>query len=104
MPKCKITIIKRTLQNDLIDEYIVDEYQGMEKCECFKDNQSFIVDPNLGKAPEGFCDWAWAEIRKDLMLVASGGDIVGMRNKGTVITGCTDWFRQVYFKIERLGE
>jgi uncharacterized repeat protein (TIGR04076 family) len=25
----------------------------------------------------------------------------GFRRRGTVITGCTDWFRPVIFKVER---
>ncbi len=25
-----------------------------------------------------------------------------MKQRGTVITGCTDWFRTVIFKVERM--
>jgi len=32
----------------------------------------------------------------------ASGDIPGMRQGGTTITGCRDWFRLVLFKIERL--
>lgn len=102
MPKCKITIIKRMLNSDLISEYIIEEYKGMNKCERFNDGQEFIIDPNLGKVPEGFCDWAWADIRNNINLIASGGNILGMKQEGTAITSCTDCFRPVYFKIERL--
>ncbi|MFX1340156.1 MAG: TIGR04076 family protein [Promethearchaeota archaeon] len=102
MPKCRITIIKRMLNEDLINEYIIEEYKGMSKCECFEDGQEFIIDPNLAKVPEGFCHWAWADIRNEINLIASGGNIFGMRQKGTAITACTDWFRPVYFKIQRL--
>lgn len=54
----KITILKRTLNNDLVDEYVVDEYKGISQCEKFKDNQEFIFDPSKATVPEGFCDWA----------------------------------------------
>jgi len=30
------------------------------------------------------------------------GNIIGMKQNGTVITGCTDWFRPVIFKVERI--
>ena len=102
MPKCKITVLKRTINKDLIEEYIEDKYKEMELCEIFKDGQEFIIDPNLAKVPDGFCDWAWADIRKDIVIIASGGDIIGMKNKGTVITSCSDWFRPVIFKVERI--
>ena len=103
MPKCKITVIKRTLNEDLIKKYLVEDYQDIKKCESFKDNQEIVIDPNLGSAPEGFCNWAWADIRKDINLIASGGNAFGMKQKGTLITACSDWFRPVYFKIERLS-
>jgi len=102
MPKCKITVLKRSLNKDLIDEFISEEYTEMERCEIFKEGQEIIIDPNIPKVPEGFCDWAWADIKSDIMLVASGGDIIGMKHKGTVITGCSDWFRPVIFKVERI--
>ena len=102
MPKCKITVIKTTLNKDLIDEYVIDQYKGMDKCEIFKEGQEIIIDPNTGKVPEGFCDWAWADIRKDINLIASGGNVVGMKQNGMAISACSDWFRQVFFKIERL--
>lgn len=102
MPKCKITVLKRTLNKDLIDEYIEDQYKDIKPCEVFKDGQQMIIDPNTAKVPEGFCDWAWADIRKDIITIAAGGNIIGMKKKGTVITGCSDWFRPVIFKVERI--
>ena len=72
-------------------------------CECFEEGQEFIIDPS--GVPEEFhslCPWAWADIHKDILSVASGGNMIGMRKRGTLITGCTDWFRPVIFKVERL--
>ncbi|MFW9952056.1 MAG: TIGR04076 family protein [Candidatus Thorarchaeota archaeon] len=102
MPKCKITVIKRTLNQDLIDEYIEDRLKGIKACDVFEDGQEIIINNNLGKVPDGFCHWAWADIRHDIIAIASGANIPGMKDKGTVITGCSDWFRPVIFKIERM--
>jgi uncharacterized repeat protein (TIGR04076 family) len=102
MPKCKVTVLKRTLFKDLIEEYAEDQYKNVPSCEIFKDGQEFIIDPNLADIPEDFCHWAWADIRDSITLVASGGNVLGFKNKGTVIAGCSDWFRPVIFKIERL--
>ena len=103
MTKCKITVLKRTVNKDLIEEYLEEEYKDHGPCEFFKDNQEFIVDPLT--IPEEFikgCPWAWADIRKDILNVATGGNMPGIKQKGTVITGCRDWLRPVIFKIERM--
>ena len=101
MPKCKITVLKRTINQDLIDEYLENENKGMKRCELFKDGQEFILDRDY-RAPEGFCDWAWADIRYDILTLAYGGSMPGMKQRGTLIVGCTDWFRPVIFKVERI--
>jgi len=103
--KCKITVIKRTLDQDLINKYADDKYiDHMKLCEIFQDNQEFILegDAAFSQPPKDFCAWAWADIRKDILTVALGCDIPGMKRRGMVITGCTDWFRPVIFKIERI--
>ncbi|MFX1518092.1 MAG: TIGR04076 family protein [Promethearchaeota archaeon] len=103
--KCKITVIKRSINLDLIEKYADDQYRDhMKVCEIFQDNQEFILEEEtaFSQPPKDFCAWAWADIRKDIMTVALGCDIPGMNQRGMVITGCTDWFRPVYFKIERI--
>lgn len=102
MPKCKITVLKRTINQDLIDEYLADEHQEMGLCEAFTDGQEFVLE-RPWELPEGFCAWAWADIRKEILALAYGGDMPGIREPGTAIAGCSDWFRPVIFKIERLG-
>lgn len=102
MPKCKITVVKRTLNKDLIDEYIDDQLTDLKACDVFKDGQEIIIDPNTAKTPDGFCHWAWCDIRKDIMTIAYGGNVRGMKENGTIITGCSDWFRNVIFKVERM--
>ena len=99
--KCRITVLRRSLDQELISEFVDSTYAGMEPCEAFEDGQEFIVDELFGP-PEGFCVWAWADIRHVIARVASGGDLPGMRRKGVEIAGCTDWFRPVLFKIERI--
>jgi uncharacterized repeat protein (TIGR04076 family) len=101
LPKCKITVLKRTLHQDLANEYLDDSYKDMGLCECFEDGQEIVIDPGAG-VPEGFCAWAWADIRGDIMTVAYGGSMPGMKQRGTLITGCTDWLRPVIFKVERM--
>ena len=103
MPKCKITVLKRTINQDLIDEHLEDSYKDIGLCECFEEGQEFVIDPAV--PPKEFyarCPWAWADIRRDILTVAYGGDLPGMKQRGTIVTGCTDWFRPVIFRVERL--
>ena len=106
MPKCRITVLKRTVNQDLINEYLDQEYKDIGPCEHFSDGQEFVLTgfEELVTVPEGFCAWAWADLRHDILRVASGGEMPGMKQPGTVIAGCTDWSRPVLFKIERIED
>jgi uncharacterized repeat protein (TIGR04076 family) len=79
MPKCKITVLKRTINQDLIDEYLDDEYQGIGLCDCFRDGQEIVIE-DYSVVPEGFCASAWADIRKDILAVAMGAICPGSSN------------------------
>lgn len=94
MPKCKVTILKRTINHDLIDAYLDDDVTGMGLCDCFRDGQEILIE-DYAVVPEGFCPSAWADIRKDILTVAMGADMPGIREPGTLIASCTDWFRPV---------
>ena len=60
VPRCRITVVKRTLNHDLIEEYLADEYSGLGPCESFSDGQEFVLEgfEELASVPEGFCPWA----------------------------------------------
>ncbi|MBT3310593.1 MAG: TIGR04076 family protein [Desulfobacterales bacterium] len=100
--KCKITVLKRTINRDLAEEYLKG---GGDLCECevLSDGQEIIVEDPFSM-PEGFCSWAWGDIRGDVMSIATGSSLPWMKSKGTMITGCTDYFRPVIFKLERMEE
>jgi uncharacterized repeat protein (TIGR04076 family) len=99
--KCKITVLKRTIDKELIDEYLENPHEHPGPCEYLNEGQEFIVE-QVWVAPQGFCAWAWADIRRDILTVAGGGGFPGMKKDGVVITGCSDWFRPVIFKVERV--
>lgn len=99
MPKVKITVLKRTINEDLIREYLESPQEHPGPCEWLSEGQEFIVN-QVWLPPEGFCAWAWADIRRDILTVAGGGKFPGMKRAGLIITGCSDWFRPVYFRVE----
>ena len=97
--RLKITVVKRLSNQDLIDEYGVDV---KSQCEVVKDGQEFMVEGlNM---PEGFCAWAWADIQRDVAHLFLDGDFPWVKEKGVMISACTDGFRPVIFKLERLPD
>ncbi len=96
--KIRITVLRRTLNEDCVKEFAT---HGWEKCEKFSEGQVFISSGLL--MPEGFCSWAWTDILKIVMTLARGGNFLGTK-RGTFVTCCTDGFRPVLFKIERIED
>ncbi len=105
MVKCKITVIKTTFNQELVDEYVENERKKtLGPCEVFTVGQEFIVDPWAG-LPSNFCPWAWDDIYKVLVGFGANGHF-GMwsENKNVLVSLCTDATRPVYFKIEKIED
>lgn len=101
MAQTKITVLRRTIEQDLIDEYINQEDSTLGPCEVFEEGQEFLLD-DFPSMPEKFCDWAWADIQRDVVVVAMGGGMPWMKDPGVMVSCCTDGVRPVIFKIERV--
>ena len=101
MAKVKITVVKKAFHQDLIDEYLHPDSkeQGFGICTAFEEGQEFVVG---AACPEGFCGWAWADIQRDVMAVLFGNGFPWVTPENTAITCCTDGFRPVTFKLERI--
>ena len=78
------------------------EDNEMGPCGLFEDGQEFIQED--WRPPEGFCPWAWADIHKEIILVRRGGSQGGPMQEGTAIACCTDGFKPVVFRIERVED
>ena len=104
MAKAKITVVKKAFHRDLIEEYLDPgaKARGFDVCSAFEEGQEFAIDG--GKCPEGFCSWAWADIQRDVMMVLFGQGFPWVGPPQTAITCCTDGFRPVTFKVERIDE
>ena len=97
MADVKISVVKKLTNRDLIDEY--GKNVGLQ-CELFNVGDEFVVKDL--KMPEGFCSWAWADIQRDVAVLAFGGDFPWVKKGRTGISCCTDGFRPVVFKLERI--
>jgi uncharacterized repeat protein (TIGR04076 family) len=99
MASYKITVLKRMVNQDLVDEY----GQGVVlPCDKVQEGQEWVLSGS--NKPEDFCSWAWADIQRDMMIVRYGGNIPWIKQPGTHIVSCTDGLRPVVFKVERLQE
>lgn len=101
MAKCKITVVKRMVNRDLIDEYSSDTSESFGMCGVFEDGQEFVIEGSPAK-PEGFCDWAWTDIQRDVATMLFGGSYPWMRQPGTAVACCSDGLRPVVFTLERV--
>ena len=100
MKKVKITVLRKTIIEDLAKEYGV---EGLTKCPMLKEGQVFYADYSK---PEGLCDEAWKAIYQYVFALAHGagkqlfyyGDWI--KKPGVAICSCNDGLRPVIFKLE----
>lgn len=104
MKKCKITVLKKTFDTELAEEYGA---QGLTSCPMHQVGEVFYGDY---AKPEGFCDEAWKAIYQYVFALSHGaqeelfyyGDWI--RVPGVAICSCNDGLRPVIFKIETTDE
>ncbi len=102
MYKVKITVIRKTFQQDLAGEYGV---EGLTKCPMLQEGQVFYA--SYAK-PEGFCDEAWKAIYQYVFALAhigKGSKEIWyfndwIKKPGVAICACNDGLRPVIFKLE----
>lgn len=104
MNKCRITVLKATLDEELAQEYGA---ANLGACPKHKKGQVYYADY---AKPDGFCDEAWKAIYQYVFALAHGageghfyyGDWI--RQPGVAICSCNDGLRPVIFKIEATTE
>ncbi|HOA54717.1 MAG: TIGR04076 family protein [Acetivibrionales bacterium] len=101
MKKVKITVMRQTVYQDLIDAY---ENPMQNACD-IKVGQVFIA--NGWEKPEGLCESAWESMSAFVMALAHGAENLyngWMKNSRSAMISCNDGFRPVSFLIEALDE
>lgn len=104
MTKCKITVLKTTLDRELAQEYGV---EGLSSCPAHKEGEVFYAD---SAKPDGLCDEAWKAIYQYVFALSHNakdglfyyGDWI--KTPGVAICSCNDGLRPVIFKIEATDE
>ncbi len=104
MKKCKITVLKKTFEEELAKEYGV---PNLGPCPMLKEGQVFYADY---AKPDGFCDEAWKAIYQYVFALSHGasGETFyfndWIRTPGVAICSCNDGLRPVILKIEATDE
>ncbi len=98
--KCKVTVIQRGFSKEIVNSYVKNP-EKFSTCDRIEDNQEFIIS-NPYEMPEGICPGAWADIRPYIIAIASGGTFDYMNEKNSALATCSDLFRPVIFKIEKV--
>jgi uncharacterized repeat protein (TIGR04076 family) len=89
--KCKITVLRKTFNEEYYEKY---PYGAASACGRLEEGQVFISD-NRWDPPEGFCQWAWSDLRPTIHSIHAG-------HSAPAIGCCTDGLRPVFFKLERI--
>lgn len=91
----RITVLKKHFHSEIVHKYAANPERWTE-CKQFEVGQEFVTSKDAPwKLPEGFCGWAWADIQKLVYGMSRGGQNV-------FVTCCTDGYRPVIFKLEKL--
>jgi len=102
MAGCRITVLKKMFNRDLVDKYcsldLSDQCLG---CSLLAVGEEFLVEDH-NHIPEGFCAWAWSDIQKDVTHIMFDGSYPWMKQPGMAISSCSDGLMPVVFKIEKV--
>ena len=92
----KITVLKKLFHKEIFEQLHPHNPERWEHCRHFEQGQEFFASKESPwEMPAGFCGWAWADIQKLVYGMARGGNDV-------FVTCCTDGFRPVLFKLEKV--
>lgn len=101
MKKCRITVMRISRYDDLIEKY---ENPIEHACD-MTEGQVFVA--NGWERPEGFCLSAWESMSPFVLALSHGGGNFyngWMKNPKSAMISCNDGFRPVSFLIEALDE
>ena len=92
----RITVMQRALHTELIEEHFPARAADMAACPVFQVGQTFEIKGIFPTKPDGFCDWAWADIQRNVAMACMGATMPS----GCAFTCCSDGLRPVTFRIE----
>jgi len=104
MTKIKITVMRVLTFEDVFGDDVPEYFPPSISSQCggHKPGEVFIREGT--NCPEGFCNWAYSDIQKEIVHVYYGGDNPWIDEPGVGYAACTDGMRPVLFRIERVDD
>ena len=102
MKNVRITVIKKDLDQDLINKYMPKRAASARACS-MAIGASYLISETV-MCPDGLCPWAWHDIESFVRIAAFEGKLEGQVPEDSWVRCCTDAFRPVTFLIEPLVE
>ena len=97
MPTIRITVAKKMSNPELYAKY---GKTMTPVCDLLEEGAVFLSRDYY--MPEGFCPWAWADIHREIITLAMGGEYPWSSQPGTAVACCSDGLRPVVFVLERV--
>lgn len=92
----RITVIKRSLNMDIVRRHLPQDVGAVEVCRDFREGQVFEIPGDAPAMPEGFCDVAWQAIERNVARTCRGEKLM----RGNAFPCCADGLRPVTFFVE----
>ena len=102
MKRVRITVIKKSLDEELIAKYVTEERGDVKPCG-HEVGESFLVGQSV-MCPEELCPWAWHDIESFVRIAAFEGVLEGASPENRWIRCCTDAVRPVTFLVEPIED
>lgn len=108
MKKCRVTVLRRCMFPDLIEEYAKDGV--MPACHAFREGDVYDFDWDtyaMQKIPQGFCVFAWQTLSPFICAALSAGIVLDgdwVKDPKEMVICCLDGLRPVVFKVEAYEE
>ena len=96
----RVTVIKKAFNKDVIDKYVPEHGASAMVCPVFEEGQTFDVKGPFPSRPDGFCDWAWVDIHRNVAMACMGATLP----PGCAFPCCSDGLRPVTFRVEPIEE
>ena len=103
LTKIKVTVVRKVDMRELWggeNPGTVSDFPPV--CDLFNVGDEWIME--AGDLPQGFCAGAFDDIYRYISGLRAGANYSWMEKEGEVLACCTDAFRPVVFKIERVEE
>lgn len=100
----KITVVKTIAPEDVFRGEIPDHLPEESRSACSKHTVGDTFTSRTHECPEGFCNWAYADIQKDIADLELDSPYYDTWMKGERVqyVSCTDGMRPVVFRLERI--